>query len=85
MFIDLALPFYLTHLLSHSFHFFLHLKLVENLLPTPHKESMDLSDESYLRTLPQEALETEEAYKCYEQWVRTTKKLRLDSGTGAGS
>ena len=31
------------------FHFFLHLKFVDNLL-TPHKESMDLSDETYLRT-----------------------------------
>ena len=43
-------PFYLTHLLSHSFHFHPHLKLVDNLLRTPHKESMDLSDETYLRT-----------------------------------
>ena len=47
---DIALPFYLTHLLSHSFHFFPHLKLVDNLLRTPFKESMDLSDEPYLRT-----------------------------------
>ena len=47
---DFALTFYLTHLLSHSFHFFLHMKLVDNLLRTPHKESMDLSDETYLRT-----------------------------------
>ena len=31
-------------------HLFLHLKLVDNLLRTPHKESMDLSDESYLGT-----------------------------------
>ena len=50
--IDLSFlfTFYLTHLLSHSFHFFQHLKLVDNLLRTPHKESMDLSDETYLRT-----------------------------------
>ena len=47
---DFALPFYLTHLLSHSFHFFPHLKLVDNLLRTPHKESMDLSDEFFLST-----------------------------------
>ena len=33
-----------------SFHLFLHLKLVDNLLRTPHKESMDLSDESYSDT-----------------------------------
>ena len=37
-------PFY------HSFHFFPHLKLVDNLLRTSHKESMDLSDEFYLST-----------------------------------
>ena len=50
-FLDLAHPFYLTHLLSHSFHFFPHLKLVDyNLLRTPHKESMDLSDEFLLST-----------------------------------
>ena len=36
---DFALPFYLTHLLSHSFHFFPHLKLVDNLLRIPPKES----------------------------------------------
>ena len=46
---DLALPFYLTHLLSHSVHFFPHLKLEDhNLLHTPHKESTDLT----LRVLP---------------------------------
>ena len=46
---DFALPFYLTHLLSHSFHFFPHLKLVDN-LRVPHKESMDSFDETYLHT-----------------------------------
>ena len=33
-----------------SFHFFLHLKLADNLLRTPHNESMALSDEFYLST-----------------------------------
>ena len=39
---DFALPFYLTHFLSHSLHFFSHLKLVDNLLRIPPKESMGL-------------------------------------------
>ena len=43
----LCSPFYFTHFLSHSFHLFLYLKFVDNLLRTPHKESMD---ETYLRT-----------------------------------
>ena len=48
----LALPFYFTHFLPHSFHFFPHLKFVDyNLLRTPHKESMDLSDEFLLSTV----------------------------------
>ena len=38
------------HLLSHSFHFFPHLKLVDNLLRIPPKESMDSFDETYLHT-----------------------------------
>ena len=46
----LALPFYFTHFLPHSFHFLLHLKFVDN-LRTPPKESMDLSDEFLLSTL----------------------------------
>ena len=47
----LALTFYFTHFLPHSFHFLLHLKIVDyNLLRTPHKESMDLSDEFLLST-----------------------------------
>ena len=53
----LALPFYFTHFLPHSFHFLLHLKFVDyNLLRAPHNESMDLSDEFLLSTtvsLPQ--------------------------------
>ena len=41
----LALPFYFTHFLTHSFPFLLHLKFVDNnLLLTPHREGMDLSD-----------------------------------------
>ena len=47
----LALPFYFTHFLPHSFHFFLNLKLVDyNLLRTPHNESLDLSDEFLFST-----------------------------------
>ena len=47
----LALPFYFTHFLPHSFHIHLHLKFVDyNLLLTPHKEDMDLSDEFLLTT-----------------------------------
>ena len=47
----LALSFYFPHFLPHSFHFLLHLKYVDyNLLRTPHKESMDLSDEFLLST-----------------------------------
>ena len=46
-----ALPFCFTHFLPHSFHFLLHLKFVDyNLLRTPHKEGMDLSDEFLLST-----------------------------------
>ena len=45
----LALPFYFTHFLPHSFHFLLHLKFVDN-LRIPPKESMDLSDEFLLST-----------------------------------
>ena len=46
-----VLPFYFTHFLPHSFHFLLHLKFVDyNLLRTPHKEGMDLSDEFLLST-----------------------------------
>ena len=45
----LALPFFFTHFLPHSFHFLLHLKFVDN-LRIPPKESMDLSDEFYLST-----------------------------------
>ena len=45
------LPFHFTHFLPHSFHFFLHLKFVDcNLLRTPHKESVDLSDEFLFST-----------------------------------
>ena len=47
---DFDLPLYLAHLLSHSFHFFPHLKLVDNLLRIPPKESMDSFDETYLHT-----------------------------------
>ena len=47
----LALPFYFPHFLPHSFHFLLHLKFVDyNLLRTPRKEGMDLSDEFLLPT-----------------------------------
>ena len=47
----LVLPIYFPHFLPHSFHFLLHLKIVDyNLLRTPHKESMDLSDEFLLST-----------------------------------
>ena len=47
----LALPFYFPHFLPHSFHFLRHLKFVDyNLLRTPHKEGMDLSDEFLLST-----------------------------------
>ena len=45
----LALPFYFTHFLPHSFHFLLHLMCVHN-LRIPPKESMDLSDEFLLST-----------------------------------
>ena len=45
----LALPFYFTHFLPHSFHFLLHLRFVDN-LRIPPKESMDLSDEFLLST-----------------------------------
>ena len=45
----LALPFYFTHFLPHSFHFLLYLKFVDN-LRIPPKESMDLSDEFLLST-----------------------------------
>ena len=45
----LALTFYFTHFLTHSFPFLLHLKFVDN-LRTPPKESMDLSDEFLLST-----------------------------------
>ena len=45
----LALPFYFTHFLPHSFHFLLHLKFVDN-LRIPPKESMNLSDEFLLST-----------------------------------
>ena len=41
--------FYLTHLLSHSFHFFPHLKFVDN-LRIPPKESMASIDETYSHT-----------------------------------
>ena len=42
---------YFPHFLAHSFHFLLHLKFVDyNLLLTPHKEGMDLSDEFLLTT-----------------------------------
>ena len=42
---------YFPHFLPHSFHFLLHLMFVEyNLLRTPHKECMDLSDEFILTT-----------------------------------
>ena len=44
------LTFYLTHFLSHSFHFVLHLKFVDNNLRIPPKESMDSFDETYLHT-----------------------------------
>ena len=47
----LALTFHFPHFLPHSIHFLLHLKFVDyNLLRTPHKESMDLSDEFFLST-----------------------------------
>ena len=47
----LAFPFYFTHFLPHSFLFLLHFKFVDyNLLRTPHKEGMDLSDEFLLTT-----------------------------------
>ena len=47
----LALPFYFPLFLPHSFHFLLHLKFVDyNLLRTPYKEGMDLSDEFLLST-----------------------------------
>ena len=46
-----ALTFHFTHFLPHSFHFFPHLKFVDyNLLRTPHKEGMDLSDEFLFST-----------------------------------
>ena len=43
----LAVPFHFLHNLPHSFPFLLHLKFVDylNLLRTPHKESMDSTDE----------------------------------------
>ena len=41
--------FYLTHLLSHSFHFFPHLKFVDN-LRIPPKECMASIDETFLHT-----------------------------------
>ena len=48
---DFDLPIYLTHFLTHSLPFLLHLKFVDyNLLRTPHKEGMDLSDEFLLTT-----------------------------------
>ena len=47
---DFDLPFYHTHFLSHSFHFFPHLKLVDNLQRISPKESMDSVDETYLHT-----------------------------------
>ena len=47
----LAHSFYFPLFLPHSFPFLLHLKFVDyNLLRTPHKESMDLSDEFLLST-----------------------------------
>ena len=47
----LALSFFFTHFLPHSFNFLLHLKFVDyNLLRTPHNESMDLSDDFLLST-----------------------------------
>ena len=42
--------FYLAHILSHSFHFFTHLKFVDN-LRIPPKESMASIDETYLHTI----------------------------------
>ena len=46
-----ALTFHFTHFLPHSFHFFPHLKFVDyNLLCTPYKEGMDLSDEFLFST-----------------------------------
>ena len=45
----LALPFYSTHFLPHSFLFLLHLKFADN-LRIPPKERMDLSDEFLLST-----------------------------------
>ena len=45
-------PFFtFLHFLPHSSHFLLHMKVVDyNLLRTPHKEGMDLSDEFLLST-----------------------------------
>ena len=45
----LALPFYFTHFLPHSFRFLLRLNFVDN-LRIPPKESMDLSDDFLLTT-----------------------------------
>ena len=49
----LALTFYFTHFLPHSFPFLLHLKFGDN-LHTPPKQSMDLSDEFILTTIKEE-------------------------------
>ena len=47
----LCSPFLFPHFLPNSFHFLLHLNFVDyNLLLTPHKEGMDLSDEFLLTT-----------------------------------
>ena len=71
---DLALTFYRTHFLPHSFHLFLHLKFVDNLLRTPHKVSMDLSDESCLRTgYEPNAYDFKEA--AVEHWTRRRSSL----------
>ena len=69
-----ALPFYFTHFLPHSFHFLLHLKFADyNLLRTPHKESMDLSDEFLFSTGYEP-----KAYDVYETLVEPYVQL-LDS------
>ena len=47
--LSFLLIFYFTHLLSHSFHFFHHLKFVDN-LRIPPKESMASIDETYSHT-----------------------------------
>ena len=79
---DFDLPFYLTHLLSHSFHFFPHLKLVDNLLRIPPKESMDSFDETYLHT-GYEPYDFKETYvESYTELLTTPAVLQVEISRG---